>query len=456
MDRHLLDRLRSVSRSEPDGRRGAFYGWYVVGALFFATFLGVGTRQGFGVFVESWERDFGVSVGTISAAAAVGWVGNGLSQPLFGRLTDAFGGRRVLVASTVAMGLGTVAMAGAQNVFALLVLYGFVVSAAGGGVFPTPAAAVVSRWFQRRRGTAMSFVTFGGSAGGIVLVPFAAYLLLATDWRVAWLAMGGLVLALGVPLLLAIVRSDPGELGLQADGDDHHDERVGAGPRPAVHAQTGPLVAREWPDSFRTSPIWQLSLAYGVCGVTTAMASVHYVRWAATEGISPGTAALAFGLLSAINGAGLLTVGAISDRMQRKNLLGGVYLVRAVAFVMLVALPGVPALWTFAVIGGMSWLATVPLTTSLTADVYGLRHIGTLNGLVTMAHQLGGAAAVLVAGFAFDRFGTYDVSFLAAAALLVVAGLLSLTIRERAYSTRFQPVTAEAAATGRSYPTAAS
>lgn len=418
---------------------GVFYGWYVVGALFFATFIGVGSRQGFGVFVESWENDFGVSVGTISIAAAIGWVVNGLSQPLFGRLTDVFGGRRVLVFSMIAMGLGTIAIAGAQNVFALFVLYGLIVSAASGGVFPTPAASVVARWFSRRRGAAMSVVTSGGSAGGILLVPFVAYLLIASDWRMAWLVMGALMLALALPLLVVIVRSDPGDVGMRVDGDAAP-VVSGTGSQAPVLERVAPLLAQEWRHSFRSAPIWQLSIGYWVCGVTTAVASVHYVRWAATEGISPGTAALAFGLLSAINGVGLLTVGSISDRLQRKNLLGAVYLVRSIAFVMLVVLPGVPALWTFAVIGGMSWLATVPLTTSLTADVYGLRHIGTLNGLVMMVHQLGGAAAVLLAGLAFDRWGTYDPAYLIAAALLVAAGLLSFTIREKAYSLRYQPL----------------
>ena len=445
----------ATSRAPRAPREGVFYGWYVVGALSFATFIGVGSRQGFGVFVESWERDFGASVGTISVAAAIGWIANGVSQPIFGRLTDVFGGRRVLVASMILMGLGTIAIAGAQNVYMLFVLYGLVVSAAGGGVFPTPAASVVARWFERRRGTAMSFVTFGGSAGGIVLVPFAAYLLIVSDWRVAWVAMGVVMLALGVPLLVAIVRSDPRELGLRVDGSAEPAAPAAIVPGAAV-VRTAPLLAREWRHSFRSAPIWQLSIGYWVCGVTTAVASVHYVRWAATEGISPGTAALAFGVLSAINGVGLLTVGSISDRMQRKHLLGGVYLVRAVAFVMLVVLPGVPALWTFAVIGGMSWLATVPLTTSLTADVYGLRHVGTLNGLVTMVHGLGGAAAVVVAGLAFDRWGTFDPTYLVAAGLLILAGLLSFTIRERAYSVRYQPLVPADAASTPAYPTAAS
>ena len=97
-------------------------------------------------------------------------------------------------------------------------------------------------------------------------------------------------------------------------------------------------------------------------------------------------AALAFALLSLINVIGVLLVGLISDRMQRKTLLGLVYIVRGLAFLSLILLPGASALWAFAIIGGMSWLATVPLTTSLAADFYGVKKLGTLAGLINMAH----------------------------------------------------------------------
>ena len=426
--------------SAPQERReGVFYGWYIVGALFFATFVGVGSRQGFGVFVEAWEEDFGVSVGAISVAAGVGWVVNGLVQPFFGRLTDAFGGRRVLAFGLLAMGLGTLSIAAVPNVYVLIAVYGFVVSAAAGGVFPTPASSVIVRWFQRKRGTAMSMVAFGGSAGGLIMVPFAAYLLVIADWRTAWLVMGGIILLLGLPLLVTIVRSDPADMGLTQDGDDEPADGTAAGHGESITARVAPLATSHWRESYRSAPMWQLSLAYSVCGVTTAIIAVHFIRWASTEDISPGTAALAFGALMAINGLGLLVVGTISDRMQRKNLLGAVYLIRGLAFLALVVLPGVPALWVFAVVGGMSWLATVPLTNSLAADVYGLRNVGVLNGLIMMAHQLAGGLAVIIAGIVFDIWDTYDPVFAASAIFLVLAGLISFAIRERRYSIRYQP-----------------
>ena len=124
--------------------------------------------------------------------------------------------------------------------------------------------------------------------------------------------------------------------------------------------------------------MWQLSFGYFVCGITTATIAVHFVRWAVSEEVSAPDAAIAFGILMGINAIGVIFIGYLSDKMQRHYLLAGVYLVRGVAFTMPLLLPGAAAMWAFAVIGGASWLATVPLTTGLTADVYGVRNVGTL------------------------------------------------------------------------------
>jgi MFS family permease len=107
---------------------------------------------------------------------------------------------------------------------------------------------------------------------------------------------------------------------------------------------------------------------------------------------------------------------------------------------MLIVLPGPVALWLFAIIGGMSWLATVPLTSSLTADVYGVRNLGTLGGLINMTHQIGGALAVILFGLVFDKWGSYDLAFGTSVVLLIAAGITCLSLNERRYSSRYAPV----------------
>ena len=199
----------------------------------------------------------------------------------------------------------------------------------------------------------------------------------------------------------------------------------------------GPLSVNRWIDSYRSWPMWQLSFGYFVCGITTASIAVHFVRWSISEGITAANAAIAFGILMGINAGGVIIIGYLSDKMQRHYLLAGVYLVRGLAFTMPLLLPGAAAMWAFAVIGGASWLATVPLTTGLTADVYGVRNVGTLGGLINFAHQMGGGAAVLLFGLAFDRWGSYDIPFAVGALFLLAAGIVIMTIKEVRYSVRY-------------------
>ena len=156
---NLIERTRARFQVAP------FYGWYIVGALFFSMFLGVGARNGFGIFVETWEREFHASVATISIAAAVGWLVNGVSQVVFGRMVDRFGGRIVVTIGLIAMGLGTASIAAVGNVYALIALYGVVVSFASGALSGGPPSVVVARWFRKSRGRALSTLASGGSVG---------------------------------------------------------------------------------------------------------------------------------------------------------------------------------------------------------------------------------------------------------------------------------------------------
>jgi MFS family permease len=426
---------------------GLFYGWFIVGATFFMSFLAIGSRNGFGLFFRPWQDTFGWSVGTISAVAAIGTVVNGVSQPVLGRMYDRFGARRVILVCLFVFGIGTVALAAVNSMWLLLVLYGFVISFAAGGISFVTTGPLISRWFHRKRGTAMAVQTAGAPVGGMLVVPFTLYVILLTDWRTAWIVLGGLILLIGFPLAAFLIREDPAGMGLEPDGGD---SRLPGGPTRAssIAREPPPLECDNWKQAFRTPPIWQLSAAYFVCGVTTTVLGVHFVPFATDRGMSPGMAATAFGIMSGLNVVGVLAVGVVSDRMGRKDLLAAVYFVRGLGYLMLVLVPGVPAIWAFAAIAGLSWIATVPLTFSLTGEVYGLKNMGTLTGIVTMSHQLGGALSIFLAGWAFDRWGSYTPSWVVATVALGAATVFSFSVRERVLSARYQPALVPSGAAG--------
>ena len=381
------------------------------------------------------SEEFGWTRTTISLAAASGFLINGITQPFLGHLFDRIGGRRVIVVGLVLIGIFTLLLSLTFHILFMLVVFSLLLSTALSGPSLTNTMALISKWFKRRRATAISINTVGTSIGGLILVPFAMYFLQATGWRMTWLILGLLILLLAVPLALLFIRENPEALGLLPDGDKEYQEQA---EYEKTEDRLGEFEVDHWIKSFRSAPMWQLSAAYVVCGVTTGIISTHFVPFAIERGISPGKAALIFGLMMGLNSLGGIGAGVLSDKFGRKNVLAAVYLLRGIGYVMLVCIPSSLGMWAFAIAAGFSWVASVPLTSALTADVYGLRVLATISGVTFMCHQVGSFIMVLLAGFLFDLTGSYTLPFAIAGSLLFPAALAAFTIKEKQYSIRYR------------------
>lgn len=409
-----------------------------------------GARGAMGIFVIPMSDEFGWSRGTISLAGAIGTLFNGLAQPFYGRWFDRRGSK-VIVINLVVVGVGTVLLSLTFHFLFLVFLFGVVISMAMSGASLNNTSALLARWFHRRRATVIGLISAGASMGSLVLVPFGIYLIQATNWRVTWAALG-LIVFLAVPLAIMFLQDSPAKRGLRLDGDPEQPNEEAEEP---ARLLTPPLDTERWRESFRSPPIWQVSMSLFVCGATTFMLAFHFVAFAQEDrDISPGMAGAIFAVMGGMNALGSIGAGMLSDRFSRKNLLALVYFARGSAYMILLVPPivGIPILsgdtgvWLFAVVAGVSWIATNPLSVALTADVYGLRALGTITGVSFVFHQVGGAGAVLLAGFLNDLTGSYTIPFLAAGSMLFLAAWSAFSINERKYSVRYQPRIATASA----------
>ena len=415
-------------------KKPIYFGWYVCAASIFIGFVAIGARNSFGVFVVPMSDDFGWNRLTISVAAALGVLVSGVVQPFMGQVFDRTGGRKLILVSLVILGITTIMLSLTFHVIFLIFMFGIVASIAQGGPALSNTAALMSRWFKRKRATAISINSAALSLGGLVMVPFSMYLLEATNWRLAWVGLG-LIVLLSLPLAYFFIHERPLERGLHPDGDPE--------PTPVSSGRkeiSGPLEAETWKESFKSAPIWQMGASYCVCGATTLVLAVHFIPFAIEErGISGGTAATIFGYMMGLNIIGSLGAGLIADKIGgTKNWLALVYLMRGMAYVLLLTIDSIAGLWIFASVAGFSWVATLPLTSSLTADVYGLKALGTISGITFMFHQIGGFSSVLIAGLLFDITGSYTLPFALVGGLLFPAALSAFSIKERKYSTRYQ------------------
>jgi len=422
-----------------------FYGWLIVTIAFVMAFVMAGSGSAFGVFVIPMSAEFAWNRSIISMAFLFSTLVSGLAQPFLGHLCDRFGGRKVILVSLIMMGVCTILLSVTFHIIFLILLYGVVMSIFRSGGSLGSTSWIIARWFRRKRATALALSMAGASLGAMVLVPLAAYLVDRTSWRFTWVALGAIVLILAWPLAF-FLRDDPKDLGLLPDGDA--DSSADSNTASLAQTVRGPLEAEHWSTSFRSLPIWQFSGAYWACGFITAMMMMHFIPYAEGQGFSRATAATAFGLMSGLNFVGLLATGLLSDKLGRKNVLASIYAIRVLAFGLLLIAPEAVGLWGFAVIMGLSWYSSAPLTTSLTADIYGLKTLGVLNGVTFLAHQVGGALSVLLAGIMYDLTGSYTIPFAIGGILMVWASVAAFSINEKKYSMKYQSLPASTGAYG--------
>jgi len=308
------------------------------------------------------------------------------------------------------------------SLWQLYLFYGVLVALGFAGGAMVPNAALINRWFVRRRGFAVTMANTGASLGQLVLIPLATLLIVSAGWRWAYLGLGLLVLAVASPLVWGLMRNSPADLGLQPDGMSAV-EAAGSSHLMVLRTPLG--------DVLRDQSFWMLTVALMFCGFTVNMVTVHLAPYALERGLDQMAAGSAVGLLGGMGLVGMLIMGTASDRLGRKNPLAVVYLIRAVGLLLLVGLSGERAFFIAVALVGFSFTVPATLTSALLADKYGTLSVGRLYGLVIMGHQAVGALGVYLGGFFFDLNGTYLWIFLTTA-LATLAGAFSVyLVRER-------------------------
>jgi len=394
--------------------------WVTLALCFLGLLAAQGVRLSFGAFMLPWEATFGADRGAVSLVSLLSFLVYGLTQPLVGRLADRYGARLILSGSVLLVGLSLFALAAARSLPQLALLYGVVASLGFGGASGVAASVAVTAWFVERRGLAFALIEAGFGAGQLLLVPGALLAIDALGWR-STLVVIGLALCLVVfPVLLLLLRSRPGDVGLRPYGD-------GASGTAAVATDDG----RETPRTsiVATRAFWGLVLPFFVCGfTTTGMMDTHLVPYAHDMGFSTMTTGAAIGFLAAFNILGILASGPIADRWDNRALLGGLYGVRAVSLIVLLAAHQPGQLLFFGALFGLVDFATVVPTQLLASRYFRGRGLGVVFGLLSLGHQLGSALGAYVPGVVYDRTGSYAPVFAAAVVVLAGAALFCVTL----------------------------
>jgi len=299
-------------------------------------------------------------------------------------------------------------------------VYGVLVPIGLAGTGPVIASGVVARWFNKRRGTALSVLGSASMTGMSLLVPAVMWLILTLGWRTTYMLIGLGVLVLMLPLCLFVVRDSPESMGLEADGAA---PRVGAAP-----------VERVSPgEAIRTLAFWQLAGSFFTCGFSMSLLSAHGLPMLTDHGYTPMFASWALGLLGGSSIGFTVMLGALSDRFGRRPVLASIYAGRVLIFAGFFLIRDNPmAILMVAVLGGVTMAGTGSMTSALTADIYGRFSVSSVFGLIFLVHQTGAAIGSWLAGALFETTGGYGAAFALACAFLMGAAVVALKIDKQA------------------------
>lgn len=372
--------------------------------------IAMGIRQSFGLFLRPIQQDIGVDSAAFGLAIAVQNLILGLAQPVIGALADRMGAGRVAAVGGALYALGLALTAGVSGALGLNLTLGVLVGFAMTGVtFVIAIGAAVRAVPAEKRGLAAGIVTAGGSVGQFLLVPIAQGLIGGFGWRETMLIYAALAATM---VLLAIgIAGKP--RAAQATGTDPQG--------------MGPALL----EAMRHSGFWLLNAGFFVCGFHVAFIATHLPTFLADKGLDPAVGARALALVGLFNILGSYVFGMSADRWRKKHVLAGIYLGRAVVMALFLSLPITALSATlFACAMGFLWLGTVPLTSGLVGQIFGVRYMSTLFGIVFLSHQVGSFFGAWGAGYIFNRTGSYDLAWQLSIGIALLAAVLHWPIRD--------------------------
>ncbi len=401
------------------------YAWVVAGVAFATLVAAAAFRAAPGPLMVPLHEG-GWSIVTMSAAVSVNLVLYGLTAPFAAALMERFGLRRVVSAGLLLIAAGAGLSVLAQAAWQLVLTWGVLIGLGTGSMALVFAATVANAWFVKRRGLVMGVLTAGGAAGQLVFLPVVAYLVEATSWKIASLLIAAAAVAV-LPLVVALLRDRPADLGLAPYGGDR---LVTLRP---VRGNAAGLALAALRQAASTKAFWALAGAFAICGATTnGLIGIHFIPSAHDHGMATTTAAGLLMLVGVFDIVGTVASGWLTDRIDPRWLLLAYYSFRGVGLLLLpwlLADSVHPSMVVFIVVYGLDWVATVPPTAVLCRRLFGDQ--GTIVfGWVFASHQLGAAAAALMAGIIRDSFGTYTYAWFGGAALCALAAVLSIGLRQ--------------------------
>jgi MFS family permease len=373
--------------------------------------LTFGPRSTFGFFMQPMSREFSWGRDVFGLALAIQNLLWGIGQPIAGAIADRFGSLRVISVGALMYAAGLIVMRYAATPLSLDISAGALIGLGLSGCsFNLVLSAFGKLLPPAWRGVALGAGTAAGSFGQFVFAPFGVAMLDNFGWQLTLTVFAGLML-LVVPLSLALATP-----------------AASTGPVAAAEQQTFKHALAE---AFGHRSYILLVLGFFTCGFQLAFITVHLPAYLVDRGMPVQVGGWVIATIGLFNIVGSLSVGWLQSRLPKRYILSALYLTRAMSIAALVLLPMTTfSAIAFGVVTGLTWLSTVPPTSSLVALMFGARWLATLYGFAFFSHQVGGFLGVLLGGIVFEKFGSYTPVWWLSVLFGVLSALINLPIIE--------------------------
>ena len=389
--------------------------YMLIGSAFILA-LSLGVRHGFGLYLVPMSHEFGWSHQVFSLAIAIQNLFWGAVQPFTGALADRYGSKTIVAIGGVLYTIGLLLMSISSNVLLLDISVGLIIGLALSATsFSVLLSAVGRAAHPSKRSMAMGIASAAGSFGQFIMLPTTLLLIKNFGWSSA-LVITAMLILLIVPLawmLKAPMYVAPNIIGQVT--------------KPSLGFKQILVIAKNH------QPFWFLGLGFLVCGFQVVFIGIHLPGYLIDHGFSATTGTIFLALVGLFNIVGTYTAGWLGSKYSKPKLLMGLYGLRGIVIIGFLALPlSTWTIYTFGIIMGLLWLSTVPLTNGIVANMFGVKYLSMLSGIIFFTHQVGSFFGGWLGGVNHDMTGNYNLVWIVSIVLSVVGVLVHFFVNEKA------------------------
>lgn len=379
-----------------------FYGWTILGVAALGIFAsGPGQSHTFSVFIAPISADLGVTPAAVATAYAAATLVAAFGLPFMGRLTDKHGPRRMTLWVTLVLGLACLFFGAAMNLVMLGIGFALL-RFMGQGSLMLNSSNLVSQWFDRKRGFAMSLMALGFAASMAIHPPLGQALIESLGWRWAWVVMGIITWVILLPPVWLLVHDKPEQKGLEPDGG-----AAATGPQlgpKAVGAGVGLTLA----EAVRTPTFY--IVVFGMFSISMLVTVLHFyqVTIFTERGLDSAVAARVFPISAGVMVVTMPLVGRAFDVMRTRFAFALALMVQSGSLVMATYVTDVTSASVYAAVFGLNNACSMTLFGYIFARYFGRKHLGSVQGAGQTILVVGASIGPPLIGFAAEMTGGYE------------------------------------------------